>query len=186
MATQTNTTPLKHLCEPVIHPITSEYITNYNKLAKDPATREVWTTAFGKEWGNLSEGYHRTGTKGKNSLFAIDHKEIRRIPVERTVTYANIVVGYCPQKADPNPFIIIAGGNLVDYSGELTTRTADITTSKILWNSIISTINTKNMFVDIKNLPLHTTRPTGIHVHTIVRVPVTHHKPVQLNREGTE
>jgi hypothetical protein len=29
---------------------------------------------------------------------------------------------------------ITSGGNLIDYPGELTTRTADLTTSKILWN----------------------------------------------------
>ena len=34
---------------------------------------------------------------------------------------------------------ITAGGNLIKYPYELTTRTADLTTSKIMWNSVIST-----------------------------------------------
>ena len=44
MLTQNTITPLEHLCAPVIHPITDKSITNYNKLAKDPATRKVWKT----------------------------------------------------------------------------------------------------------------------------------------------
>ena len=54
------------------------------------------------------------------------------IPNDRVVTYTNIVVNYTPQKDDPNCVRITAGGNLIIYPGELTTRTADISTSKIL------------------------------------------------------
>ena len=117
LTTQTTTTLLEHFCAPVIHPVTSESITNHKKLAKDPASREVWTTAFEKDWGNLAQGYHKTGTKGTNSLFPLDHKDIRRIPADRTVTYANIVVDNRPQKAYPNRVIITAGGNLIKYIG---------------------------------------------------------------------
>ena len=65
--------------------------------------------------------------------------EIKRIPKDRTVTYARIVVDYRPQKEDPNRVRITVGGNLIDYPGELTTRTADLTTAKLLWNSTLST-----------------------------------------------
>ena len=68
---------------------------------------------------------------------------------ERVVTYANIVVDYIPQKDDPNRVKITAGGNLIIYPRELTTRTADITTSKIIWNSVLSTKNVKYMCLDI-------------------------------------
>ena len=74
MPTQTNKTPLERFCAPVIHPITGESITNYKKLAKYPATREVWTTAFRKEWGNLAQGDQKNTQKEKNSLFVLDHK----------------------------------------------------------------------------------------------------------------
>ena len=149
MPTQTTITPLEHFFAPVIHPITGKSITNYKKLVKDPATRELWTTVFWKERGNLAQGDHKKGTKGTNSLFFLDHKEIKRIPADRTVTYANIVVDYRQQKADPNRIRITSGGKLINYLGELTTRTADLKTSKILRNSIISTINAENMCVEI-------------------------------------
>ena len=68
------------------------------------------------------------------------------------------------------------------------TRTADLTTSKILWNSIISTINAKYMCVDIKQFYLCTLldKLEYMHAHTIVNVPRTNHKAVQLKIEGTE
>ena len=68
----------------------------------------------------------------------------------------NIVVDCRPQKLDPNRVRITAGGYLINYPEELTTRTADLTTSKILWNSTISAINAKHMCVDINNLYLCT------------------------------
>ena len=84
-----NTTPY---CAAVINPISGETITKYDKLAVDPATQAVWTTAFGKEWGNLTQEDNKTRTKGTYSLIVLNHEEIRKIPTYRTVTYANIVV----------------------------------------------------------------------------------------------
>ena len=66
-------------------------------------------------------------------------KEINQIPANRKVTYARVVVDYRAQKKDPNRVRIKAGGNLIKYLYELTTITADLTTSKIIWNSVIST-----------------------------------------------
>eukprot|EP00804_Cyclotella_cryptica_P020666 CCRYP_003456-RA/>CCRYP_003456-RA protein AED:0.45 eAED:0.45 QI:0/-1/0/1/-1/1/1/0/123 len=112
---------------------------------------EIWTTAFGKEFGNLAQGDLKTGEKGTNTLFFMSHEEIANIPAGRTVTYGRIVINFRPQKTDPNRVRITAGGNLIkDYPGELTTRTADLTTSKILWNSVLSTTGAKFMGVDIK------------------------------------
>ena len=120
------------------------------------------------------QGDHKIVTKGTDSLFVLDHKKTKWIPADHTVTYANIVVDYCPQKSDPNRVRIAAEGNLINYPGEIMTRTEDLTTSKTIWNSIISTINEKHMCVDIKTLPLHSIRPFGIHAHTPVIFPGTH------------
>ena len=76
------------------------------------------------------------------------------IPNDRVVTYANIVVDYRPHKDDSNRVRITSGGNLIIYPGELTTRIADITTSKILWNSVLSTKNAKYMCLYIKTIYL--------------------------------
>ena len=68
------------------------------------------------------------------------------------MTYAQMVVDYLPQKPDPNQVRIMARGNLIKYPRELTTRTADLTTSKILWNSALITQDAKYMCIDIKKL----------------------------------
>jgi hypothetical protein len=86
----------------------------------------------------------------------LDHQGVRNIPKDRTITYARVVVDYRPQKANPNRVRITVGGNLIDYPGELTTNTADLVTSKILWNSVLSTPDAKYMTVDIKNFYLNT------------------------------
>ena len=84
------------------------------------------------------------------------HAEISNIPLDRVVTYARIVVDYRPQKEDPNRVRITAGGNLIKYPGELTTRTADLTTAKLLWNSTISTDGARYSCLDVGNFYLET------------------------------
>jgi hypothetical protein len=148
---------IEHFASPVIHPVTGATITRYQKLVKDPLLRDIWTTAFGKEFGNLAQGDKHTDTQGTNSIFILSHAgAINNIPSDRVVTYANIVINYRPQKSDPNRVRITAGGNLIDYPGELTTQTADLSTAKILWNSVLSTAGAKFMGLDIGSFYLET------------------------------
>ena len=79
-----------------------------------------------------------------------------KIPADQTVTYARIVIDYRAQKDDPNRVRITVSGNLIDYPEELTLRTSDLTTIKLLWNSVISTPNAKYMCADIKSFYLET------------------------------
>ena len=92
--------------------------------------------------------------EGTNTIFFMTKDQIKCIPRDRTVTYACIVVDYRPQKDDPNRVRITVGGNLIDHPGELTTQTADLTTSKILWNSIIITPGAKFACSDIGDMYL--------------------------------
>jgi hypothetical protein len=122
---------------PMIHPTTGETISSYKKLMNDPATMEIWQTAFGKDFGGMAQGDNKTGQKGTNAnaIFVMTHAEILLIPADRTITYARVVDDFRPQKADPHRIRITAGGNLINYPGKLTTQTADLTTSKLMWNS---------------------------------------------------
>lgn len=114
---------LEHFCSPVVHSVTGKTITKYKELISDPLYRKLWMTAFGKEFGNLAQGDNKTGTKGTNAVFVMSHDEIAKIPKDRVITYGRIVIDYRPQKSDPNRVRITAGGNLISYPGELTTRT---------------------------------------------------------------
>jgi hypothetical protein len=51
------------------------------------------------------------------------------------------------------------GGDRLDYSGDVATYTADITTFKILINSTLSTEDAVMMMMDIKNYYLGTPLP---------------------------
>ena len=86
----------------------------------------------------MAQGDKRIGAIGTNKFKILCPDQVLLILNDHVVTYANIVVDYRPHKEDPNRVRIMAGGNLIIYPGELTTRTAYITTSKILWNSVLS------------------------------------------------
>jgi len=67
--------PMKfeHYANPMVHPITGETISSYKKLMHDPATAEVWQTAFGKDFGGMCQGDNKTGQKGTNACDKCDH-----------------------------------------------------------------------------------------------------------------
>jgi hypothetical protein len=117
----------------------------------DPANAEDWMTAFGKDFGGMSQGNNKTGQQGTNAMFVMSPSNIPHIPKDKDhiITYARVVVDHRPQKEDPNHIRITAGCNLINYSGKLMTRTADITTAKLHWNSVLSTPNAKFMCLDM-------------------------------------
>ena len=116
------------------------------------------------ELGRLSKGYKKT--RGTGTIKFLTHEEIRHIPKDRTVMYPHIVVDYRPQKQDSNRVRITAGGSLISYPNELTTQTADLITTKIMWNSVIPTPEARYACVDIDNMYLATPmdRPEYIHI----------------------
>jgi len=105
---------------------------------------------------NLEQGDTLTGIQGTNPLFLMSKEEVKNIPKDGTVTYLKVVIDYLPQTADPNRVQITVHGNLISYPGEITTRTADLVTSKMLWNSVLSNKNARYMTVDIKGFYLNT------------------------------
>jgi hypothetical protein len=144
-----------HFTAPMIHPTTGEIFSSYKRLMNDPATAKVWQTAFGKDFGGMEQGDPKTGQKGTNSVFEMTHKEIDIAMVAgHKWTYERIVVDHQPQKENPNQIRITVNGNLITYKGSTSTRTANLTLSKLLWNSVLSTEGAKYMCLDIKNFYL--------------------------------
>ena len=98
----------------------------------------------------MAQGDDRSSTKGEICIFVMTHDKIAQMRAKgNKPTYARVVVDFQPQKEDPNRVRIAAGGNLIKYAGELTTRTADLTTAKMLWNSVISTVGENFMGLEI-------------------------------------
>ncbi len=133
----------------MVHPTTGKMISSYKKLMHDPVTAEMWQTAFSNDFGGMAQCDKKTGQKGTNSIFVMTHAEIAKIPKNQTVTYAQVVVAFRPPKADLHCIRITAGDNLINYPGKLSTRTADLTTSKLMWNSVLSPKGTKYMCLDV-------------------------------------
>jgi len=85
---------IEHFCAPVVHPNTGETITSYKKLQRNPVMKKIWTKALGKEFGSLAQGNDLRKKSGTNTLFVLDHEQIKNIPSDQTVTFARIVVDF--------------------------------------------------------------------------------------------
>jgi hypothetical protein len=62
---------LAHYAMPMIHPVIGATISSYHKFMNDPATAEIWITAFGKNFGRMSQRDNKMGQKGTNAMFAM-------------------------------------------------------------------------------------------------------------------
>jgi hypothetical protein len=83
---------------------------------------------------------------------------IRRsnIPKGRKVTYGSFVVDIKDNKEEKERTRLTVGGDQIEYPGYKSTRTAGLTTAKILIYSVISTPNAKFLVIDINNFYLNT------------------------------
>ena len=95
-------------------------------------------------------------TPRTDTVFFMTPDEIKNIPHDRTVTYAQIIVDYRPHKKDPNRVCITVGRNLITYPGELTTQTAVLVTTKFLWESTINIPGAKFSMIDCDDFYLTT------------------------------
>ena len=129
----------------VTHPVTGKAM-EYRDLIRDPLTQEDWFLSAANAFGRLAQGVGNR-IKGTDTIFFIRKDEV---PRDRTVTYARFVCTYRPQKSEPNQTRLTVGGNLIDYPGNVSTRTADLTTVKCLLNSTVCTPNAKFMCVNVK------------------------------------
>jgi hypothetical protein len=116
------------------------------------------------ELGRICQGIRDVA--GTNTAFFID---LIIIPEDRNITYGKLVCDFMPNKTEKHQVRLTVGGDILDYSGDTATSTADITTFKILINSTLSTTEAKMMMMDIKKYYLGTPLPT----YKYMRLPLT-------------
>jgi hypothetical protein len=133
-----------HQANAVVHPITGKEI-KYMALMKDPRLQPLWKRGFGNECGRLFQGIG--DIPGIDTYFFI---KLTNIPKDRKITYGKIVCDYKPHKTEKERVRLTVGGDKLDYSGDVATSTAEITTFKILINSTLSTKDAAMMIMDIK------------------------------------
>jgi hypothetical protein len=135
----------QNLSNAFIHPVTGKEI-QYTALMKDPQLQQLWTRGFGNECGRLFQGIQ--GISGTNTYFFIKRTYI---PKDRKITYGKIVCDYKPHKKEKERVRLTVGGDRLNYSGDVSTTTAGITTFKILINSTLSAKDAAMMMMDINN-----------------------------------
>jgi hypothetical protein len=143
----------QHQANAVIHPVTGKEML-YMAVMKGPRLQPLWTRWFGNECGRLFQGIR--DIPGTDTCFFI---KLTIIPKDRKITYGNIVCDYKPHKKEKERVRLTVGGDGLDYSGEVATSTAGITTFKILINSTLSTEDAAMMMMDIKNYYIGTPLP---------------------------
>jgi hypothetical protein len=140
----------RHQANAVIHPVIGKE-TEYSALMKDPHLQSIWTLGFGNECRRLFQGIRDIPVT--DTCFFI---KLINIPNDRKITYGKIVCDYKPHKKKKERVRLTVGGDRLDYSGNVATSTADITTFKILINSTLSKEDAAMMMMDIKNYYLGT------------------------------
>jgi hypothetical protein len=119
----------------------------YMALMKDPCLQPLWKQGFGNEYGCLFQGIR--DIPGTDTCFFI---KLTNVPKDRNITYRKIVCNYKPHKKEKEPVSMTVGGDRLDYSGDVTTSTSNITTFKILINSTLSTEDAAMMMMGIKTI----------------------------------
>ena len=119
---------------------------------------EHWISQFCHELGRLFQGYTDKvkTTAGTNTAHFIMYHDIPQ-DRRRDVTYVRVVCTDRPQKApgEQRRVRITAGGDRVNYPGEVSTKTSDIITAKLLFNSTLSTPGARFMCIDLKDFYLN-------------------------------
>ena len=135
----------------VLDPSTGNLL-EYRDLIKGP-DKEKWYNACAKEFGRILNGRKSDNSKGTNTLF---FKHPQELPKGCKATYLRVVANIRPQKADPYRIRFTVGGDRVTYTGNVHTPTADITTAKILFNSVLSTPGARVAGADLTDFYLKT------------------------------
>jgi hypothetical protein len=143
----------QHQPNAVVHSVTGKEM-EYTAFMKDSNLQPLWKHGFGNELGRLFQGID--DIPGTDTCFFV---ELTNIQKERKITHGKILCDYRPQKVEKERVRLTVGGDMLDYTGDVATSTADIKTFKILINSTLSTVDAAMMMMDIKTtiwaLPCH-------------------------------
>jgi hypothetical protein len=136
-------------------------ILEHRHLIKDDSTFTVWNKATSNEFGRLAQGVG-DHIEGSNTIIFIPRQAV---PKGKIITYGRFVVDIRPNKSEIHRVRLTMGGNLIQYPGDVSTRSVDLATSKCLWNSTISTDGAIYMCLDVKNFYLGTPMDSFEYMH---------------------
>ena len=137
-------------CNSVLCPKTGNAL-EYKQLITT-TDADVWKKSYANELGRLANGLPQNNIKGTNTISFMPFKYV---PQHKRVTYGRLVVNVKPHKEEKYRTRLTVGGNLLTYDEDKSTPTADLSTIKILFNSVMSTPGEKFLTTDIKFLFKH-------------------------------
>jgi hypothetical protein len=127
-------------------------ISEYRELSKC-SEGQAWKESNIEEIGRMFQGLGKDSPMptGTNTMHFIHKNQISK---HKTPTYIRVVCADRPEKPNPKRVRWTAGGGGIDYQGNKTCKTADITTAKLMFNSVLSTCNARFMGIDLKDFYL--------------------------------
>ena len=134
-----------------VNPDTGQ-LADYKELSQSSDGKH-WINSCSNEVGRLAQGRHPSMPTGTDTIRFIKRSEA---PADRSITYLRIVSTDRPQKTEVRRVRFTVGGDKVDCPFDVSTKTAALSTVKMLLNSVLSTDNAKFMTVDIKDFYLNT------------------------------
>ena len=143
--TQLPAKQILHTRNAVTEPGTGNVL-EYRHLVKIPEKR-TWIKALENDLVRLAQRIGERMSSGTNTIFFIKHLDV---PVNRKLSYVRLVASIYPNKTETHCAKVTAGGDLVDYPGITSIDTSSLTTTKILLNSVISTMDAMFITADIK------------------------------------
>ena len=113
-------------------------MSSYKKFVnrRNDIIRNQWTRGGENEFGRLFQDFFLNGIDGLDVLEWIKKKQV---PRAKMITYPRYTASNCPKKINtPFRVRICAGGNLLQYDGDVTTHIASTETIKAHCNSVVS------------------------------------------------
>jgi hypothetical protein len=137
----------------------------YIKLGKC-SEGALWIELCKDEFGRLCKGHGTKMLSGTETMFFIP---VTTVPKHKKPTYLCIVAAHRPKKENPIHVHFTVGSNQIKYAGDVSTKTADLTSVKCLLNSVFSSPYAHFMTGDLKDFYLN----TPMDKYKYMRIPVS-------------
>jgi hypothetical protein len=150
-----------HYEHTVIDAVTGESY-EHTQLIRGPNAGE-WLYSIANDFGRLTKDVAPHMPSGSETMRYLSHHQL---PPGRQATYARFVATEHPHRAETKQVRLTVGGNLVNYPDKASTPTADLSTVKLLLNSVISTPGASFATFDPKDFYLGTSMASKEYMST--------------------
>ena len=171
----------RHHTDFFIDPTTGASL-EYMYIIKGP-TKVIMENYFSNEFDRLTQGVGTRMPSGTNTIFFIPKD---KVTAGRTITYRRIVAEIRPQNAETHLTRLTAGGNIINFPGDVTTPTSDHIMAKLIFNSVLSTKNNKIMCAGIANFYINNIMNRYEYMKLPLEISPKNHPTIQPQKVSTQ